>query len=65
MRWSNLDLTQKQVEGGELGIFSVGVNWWPVRAASFSANYRYTTLDRFGTTGKSSGLAFRLLLMLE
>jgi phosphate-selective porin OprO/OprP len=65
MRWSNLDLTDGKVEGGELGIFSLGLNWWPVRPASFSANYRYTTLNRFGTTGKSSGLALRLLLMLE
>jgi len=65
MRWSNLDLSQKQVEGGELGILSLGLNWWPVRAASFSANYRYTSLDRRGTRGKSSGVALRLLLMLE
>jgi phosphate-selective porin OprO/OprP len=65
MRWSNLDLAQKQVEGGELGVLSLGLNWWPVRAASLSANYRYSTLTRFDTTGKSSGLALRLLLMLE
>jgi hypothetical protein len=65
MRWSSLDLSQEDVDGGELGIVSIGLNWWPVRTAVVSANYRHTTLKRFGVTGRSSGLVLRLLLMLE
>ena len=64
-RWSRLDLTQRQVEGGEVGVFSLGLNWWPVQAASVSANYRNIALNRFGIRGKSHGLSLRLLLMLE
>jgi phosphate-selective porin OprO/OprP len=65
MRWSNLDLNDERVEGGEIDVFSLGLNWWPVRVASLSGNYRNITLNRFGTRGKSNGLALRLLLVLD
>ncbi len=65
VRWSNLDLTEGRVEGGEVDILSLGLNWWPVRVASLSANYRNISLNRFGTRGKSNGLALRLILILD
>jgi hypothetical protein len=53
------------VDGGELDVFSLGLNWWLTRWAQFGANYRYIFLDRFGAQGESSGLNVRLLLMLD
>jgi len=64
-RWSNLDLTEGKVEGGEVETLSLGVNWWPVRLASLSANYRNITLNRLGSRGRSNGLALRLVLALD
>jgi phosphate-selective porin OprO/OprP len=65
MRWFNLDLNDGRVDGGEIEVFSLGLNWWPVRVASLSGNYCNITLNRFGSRGKSKGLAVRLLLFLD
>ena len=64
-RYSRLDLTDGTVDGGKMDILSLGVNWWLTRYARFSVDYRYITLDRFGTQGDSSGLNVRLMLMLD
>jgi len=64
-RYSNTDLTDGTVDGGEMDIYSLGVNWWFTRSTHLSLDYRYITLDRFGTQGDSSGLNARLLLMLD
>ena len=64
-RYSRTDLTDGTVDGGEMDIYSLGVNWWLTRSAYFGLNYRYISLDRFGTQGASSGLNGRILLMLD
>jgi phosphate-selective porin OprO/OprP len=64
-RYSNTDLTDGTLEGGEMDIYSLGVNWWFTRSTHLSMNYRYITLDRFDTQGDSSGLNARILLMLD
>jgi phosphate-selective porin OprO/OprP len=64
-RYSRLDLTEGTVDGGDLEILSLGINWWLARRAQFSVDYRYISLDRFGIQGESSGLNARLLLMLD
>ena len=64
-RYSSLDLTEGTVDGGDLEILSLGINWWLARRAQFSVDYRYISLDRLGIVGHSSGLNVRLLLMLD
>ena len=64
-RYSRLDMTEGTVEGGEMDIYSLGLNWWLTRWAQFGVNYRYISLDRFGTEGDSSGLNARIVLMLD
>ena len=64
-RYSNTDLTDGTLEGGEMDIYSLGVNWWFTRSAHFSVNYRYILLDRLDTGGNSSGINARILLMLD
>jgi hypothetical protein len=61
----NTDLTDGTVDGGEMDVFSLGVNWWFTRSAHLGVNYRYVTLDRFGAQGDSSGLNARILLMSD
>jgi len=64
-RYSNTDLTDGTVDGGEMDIWSLGVNWWLTRSTSFGVNYRYISLDRFSTQGDSSGINARLMLTLD
>ena len=65
LRWSSLDLTDGLIEGGEMDIFSLGLNWWLTPVFSFNMNYRYITFDRFGVKGHSSGIMTRVLLLME
>jgi phosphate-selective porin OprO/OprP len=64
-RYSTLDLNDAGVSGGEMDVYSLGVNWWLTSASQFSLNYRYVDLDRFGLNGQSSGVNVRLLLVLD
>ena len=65
VRYSRLDLTDEMVDGGDLGVLSLGINWWPTRWAQVSVDYRDLSLDRSGGQGDSSGFNVRLLLMLD
>jgi len=64
-RYSNTDLTDGTLDGGEMDIYSLGVNWWFTRSTHLSVNYRHISLDRSAIQGDSSGLNARILLMLD
>jgi len=64
-RWSSIDLIDKNIDGGEMNTFSLGLNWTPIPAIQVNMNYRYSTLDRFEQTGKNHGLVTRLAFILE
>ena len=64
-RWSNIDLSDGLVEGGEMDIASLGVSWWLTPFFSVGMNYRYIWNTRLGVEGTSSGFNGRLLLLLE
>jgi len=64
-RWSSIDLTDKNIDGGKMNTFSLGLNWWPVSAIQANVNYRYSELDRYGQTGSNHGLVTRLSFVLE
>lgn len=65
VRYSLLRLNGTNLDGGDMRTLSFGANWWLSQTVQFSANYRYITLDRFDTRGISSGLNFRLMLILD
>jgi phosphate-selective porin OprO/OprP len=64
-RYSNTDLSDGLIDGGETDIYSLGVNWWFTRSAHLGLNYRYISLDQEGLQGDSSGLNARIILMLD
>jgi phosphate-selective porin OprO/OprP len=64
-RISNIDLNDGGVSGGDMDIYSLGLNWWLSTSASFGVNYRHVVLDDSGSRGHSDGLMTRILLMLE
>jgi phosphate-selective porin OprO/OprP len=65
LRYSHLDASDELVQGGEMDIWSVGVNWWLTRLLGVNLNYRYITLDRRGLRGHSSGINWRIVMVLE
>ena len=64
-RWSNLDLTDGTIDGGEMDIASLGLIWWLTPYFGLSLNYRYIWTTRNGIEDSSSGLNSRLVLLLE
>ena len=64
-RWSNIDLSDGLVEGGEMDIASLGISWWLTPFFSVGMDYRYIWNTRLGAEGTSSGLNSRILLLLE
>lgn len=65
LRYSTLDLTDGPIDGGQLDIYTAGLNWWLTSYALFNLNYRHITLDRFGVEGTSNAFTGRLMLILE
>ncbi len=63
-RWSNLDLNDGRIEGGEIDIFSLGVTWWLSDIFGMNANYRYIWNERNGLLGESSAINLRLMMVL-
>lgn len=64
-RFSTIDLRDGSLDGGIMDTYSLGLNWWPVSRIQVTPNYRYIILDRFGITGKSSGVNIRLAFILD
>jgi len=64
-RFSNIDLTDRSIDGGDMDIVSLGVNWWLTPTFLVNANYRYITLKRAGFESNSDAIMTRILLMLE
>jgi phosphate-selective porin OprO/OprP len=64
-RWSDLDLSDGIVDGGEMGIASLGLNWWLSPSFNVNLNYRHISLDRFDLEGSTDGLNIRVVLILD
>ena len=64
-RFSTVDLNEGSIEGGDMDVYSLGLNWWLSSVASFGVNYRHVVLDQFGEIGRSDGLMTRISLVLE
>lgn len=64
-RWSEIDLTDGTIQGGEMQILSAGLTWWLTRFFNASLNLRTIELERDGFVGRSDGALARIVLMLE
>lgn len=65
MRYSSIDFNKGIIKGGEMNIFSLGLNWWLTPLFGVSFNYRNILLDRNNLLGQSSGFMGRVVLVLE
>lgn len=64
-RFSNIDLVDGSIDGGEMDIISLGLNWWLSPFFNVNFNYRWIDLDRNGMSGDSQGFLSRVVLLLE
>jgi phosphate-selective porin OprO/OprP len=64
-RYSDVNLTDGKVEGGDVQIGSLGLNWWLTPFFSLGVNYRYIWNSQNELDGTSSGFTTRILLMLD
>ena len=64
-RYSNVDLNDGLIDGGDMDILSLGINWWLTPVFNVNLNYRHVTLDRFGVEGSYSGYVTRVVLVME
>lgn len=64
-RYSTVDLQDGGIDGGDMDIYSLGLNWKLNSAAGMSLDYRHVILDKDAETGHSDGLLMRITLMLE
>jgi len=64
IRYSRIDLTDGAINGGEMDVYSLGLNWSPTQSVQFGADYRVVVLDQSDVRGVSSGFNVRLMLML-
>ena len=64
VRYSELDLSDGLVEGGDMSRMSIGVNWWPNRAFKGTIQYGAIDLDRFGVSSSSNVIQVRGALLL-
>jgi phosphate-selective porin OprO/OprP len=64
-RYSSSSFTNGLVQGGEMDIISLGLNWWLTSTFGINLNYRHILLDRYDALGRASGLMGRVVLVLE
>jgi len=65
LRFSSIDLTDGDIEGGEMDIATAQVAWWATRNMLVSLNYRRTWTDRFGIDGEMDAASARVTLFLQ
>jgi len=71
IRYSHTDLTDKDIFGGEMDIYSLALNWWLRKDINVNVNWRYVELDRPAEIGgpvihgRSSAIVSRVLLILD
>ena len=63
-RYSDVDLSDGLIEGGDMSRVSVGVNWWPTREFKGTIQYGWIDLDRDGISSSSNILQLRGAMLL-
>ena len=64
-RYSHIDTNDGTVDGGEMQIATLGLNWWLTPFFSLNVGYRYIWNEIGGQKAESSGMMTRLVLVLE
>ena len=63
-RYSDVDLSDGLIEGGDMSRASVGVNWWPSREFKGTIQYGRVNLDRDDISSSSNMIQLRVAMLL-
>jgi len=64
-RYSDIDLHDGRIDGGEMQIATLGLNWWLTPFFTVNVGYRYIWNEQYGLERTSSGFLSRFILVLE
>ena len=64
-RYSALNLTDGVIDGGDIQVASLGINWWLTPFFGVNMNYRHIESEQGGIRGTTDGVVTRILLILE
>jgi phosphate-selective porin OprO/OprP len=64
-RYSHIDANDGTIDGGEMQIATLGLNWWLTPFFSVNMGYKYIWNEVGGQKAESSGMMTRLILVLE
>lgn len=70
-RYSHTDLSDKDILGGEMDVYSLALNWWLRPDFNVNINWRFVKLDKPASiggpilSGQSSGFVSRVVLILD
>jgi phosphate-selective porin OprO/OprP len=65
LRFSSIDLTDGDIDGGEMDALTAQLAWWATKNMLVSLNYRRTWTDRFGLDGEMDSASMRVALFLQ
>jgi phosphate-selective porin OprO/OprP len=71
IRYSHTDLSDKDIFGGEMDVYSLALNWWLRKDFNINVNWRYIELDKPAEVGspvlqgQSSAIVSRIVLILD
>lgn len=64
IRYSEVDLNDARISGGDLSRTSIGLNWYPTSDFKLTTQYGWIDLYRFGKSSTTKVFQFRLALLL-
>jgi len=64
-RYSHIDANDGTIDGGEMQIATLGLNWWLTPFFTVNVGYKYIWNEVDGQKAESSGMMTRLILILE
>jgi phosphate-selective porin OprO/OprP len=65
LRWSEIDLTDGAMDGGEMRVVKAAATWWANPRFNVSMNYQYIWNEKGGSEGRADGFVIRLMLFTK
>jgi phosphate-selective porin OprO/OprP len=65
LRYSSLDLTDGEIDGGEMDVLTAQLAWWATKNMLVSLNYRRTWTDTGVLDGEMDAMTMRVVLFLQ
>jgi phosphate-selective porin OprO/OprP len=65
LRYSDIDLTDGGLDGGEMQVVKAGATWWASTSFNVSMNYQWIWNETGGSKGQAEGFVLRLMIFTK